>query len=71
MRDGESVVVRCVDGYDLDSQMHTAYNLQKLENCKFRCSTNGLELTVIKGDVQPILDNQKMAKRDYRYAAVE
>lgn len=71
MRDGESVVVRCVDGYDLEAQKHTAYNMQKLENCKYRCSTIGLELTVTKVKELPNLSNQAMVTRDYRRVAMD
>lgn len=46
MRDGEHVTVQCTDGYDLDSQKNTAYAMQKLENCRFCCKSQGLTLTV-------------------------
>lgn len=45
MRDGESVVTVCVNGYALDSQRNIAYSLQKMENCCFSCKSKGLELT--------------------------
>jgi len=48
MQDGESVTVRCADGYDLDSQKNTAYAMQKMENCRFTCKTEGLTLTVTR-----------------------
>ncbi len=48
MRNGESVTVQCADGYDLDSQKNTAYAMQKMENCRFACKTEGLTLTVTK-----------------------
>lgn len=46
MRDGEAVTVQCTDGYDLESQKSTAYAMQKMENCRFSCKSNGLSLTV-------------------------
>lgn len=48
MKDGDTVVVQCKDGYDLDSQKNTAYAMQKMENCRFACKTEGLTLTVTR-----------------------
>lgn len=48
LRAGESVTVRCLDGYDLESQKNTAYALGRLESCRFSCRTDGLTLTVTK-----------------------
>ena len=48
MKMGDTVAVECRDGYDLDSQKATAYAMQKMENCRFACRTNGLALTVTK-----------------------
>ena len=51
MKIGDTVVVQCKDGYDLDSQKNTAYAMQKMENCRFTCKSDGLTLTVTKYDV--------------------
>lgn len=48
MRDGEEITVTCKDGYDLDSQKNTAYAMQKMENCRFSCKSEGLKLTVTR-----------------------
>lgn len=48
LRDGEQITVQCADGYDLESQKNTAYALQKLENCRFTCKSEGLTLTVTR-----------------------
>ncbi len=48
MQDGEQITVQCTDGYDLDSQKNTAYAMQKMENCRFTCKTEGLKLTVTR-----------------------
>lgn len=48
MQDGEAITVQCKDGYDLDSQKNTAYAMQKMENCRFACKSDGLTLTVTK-----------------------
>lgn len=48
MRDGEEITVTCKDGYDLDSQKNTAYAMQKMENCRFSCRSEGLKLTVTR-----------------------
>lgn len=48
MKDGDTVVVQCKDGYDLDSQKNTAYAMQKMENCRFACKTEGLTLTITR-----------------------
>lgn len=50
MENGEQITVICADGYDLDSQKNTAYNMQKKENCRFTCKTDGLTLTVTRYD---------------------
>lgn len=46
LQDGESITVQCANGYELESQRNTAYAMQKLEGCGFRCKTDGLLLTV-------------------------
>jgi len=51
MQDGEQITVQCMDGYDLDSQKNTAYAMQKMENCRFTCKTEGLKLTVTRYDI--------------------
>lgn len=48
MKNGETVTVQCSDGYDLDSQKNTAYAMQKMENCRFACKSDGLTLTVTR-----------------------
>lgn len=48
MKIGDTVVVECKDGYDLDSQKNTAYAMQKMENSRFACKSDGLTLTVTK-----------------------
>lgn len=48
MRDGEEITVTCKDGYDMDSQKNTAYAMQKMENCRFSCKSDGLKLTVTR-----------------------
>ena len=48
MRDGETITVNCENGYDLDSQRNTAYFMQKMENCKYSCQTEGLTLSVTR-----------------------
>ena len=50
MKDKDSITVLCIDGYDMDSQKNTAYAMQKMENCKFSCRSNGLILTVTRTD---------------------
>lgn len=50
MKNGDTLVVRCIDGYDLDSQRNTAYAMQKMENCRFTCRSEGLILTVTRYD---------------------
>lgn len=50
LKHGETVQVVCLDGYDLDSQRNTAYAMQKMENCKFSCTTEGLTLKVTRYD---------------------
>ena len=48
MRDGEEITVICKDGYDMDSQKNTAYALGRIENCRFSCKSDGLQLTVTR-----------------------
>ena len=48
MRDGEEITVTCKDGYDMDSQKNTAYAMQKMENCRFACKSDGLQLSVTR-----------------------
>ncbi|MCI1778810.1 MAG: hypothetical protein LKI53_02505 [Bacteroidales bacterium] len=50
MVNGETVTVVCANGYDLDSQKNTAYAMQKMENCRFVCQTEGLTLSVTRYD---------------------
>ena len=52
MQNGEKLVVTCADGYDLESQRNTAYQMSKLENCRFSCSADGLTLTVTRYDTE-------------------
>lgn len=48
MQNGEKITVQCKDGYDLDSQKNTAYAMQKMENCRFACKSDGLMLTITR-----------------------
>lgn len=50
MKPGDVLTVICTDGYDLESQRNTAYQMSKLENCRFSCSADGLTLTVTRYD---------------------
>ena len=50
LQNREQITVQCVDGYDLDSQKNTAYAMQKMENCRFACKSDGLTLTVTRYD---------------------
>ena len=50
LQNGEQITVQCTDGYDLDSQKNTAYAMQKMENCRFACKSDGLTLTVTRDD---------------------
>lgn len=52
MKNGETLTVQCVDGYDLASQKNTAYAMAKLENCRFSCTVDGLTLTVTRYDAE-------------------
>lgn len=52
MKNGETLTVQCVDGYDLASQKNTAYAMAKLENCRFSCTADGLTLTVTRYDAR-------------------
>jgi len=52
MKNGETLTVQCVDGYDLASQKNTAYAMAKLENCRFSCTADGLTLTVTRYDAE-------------------
>lgn len=51
MKDGETVTVKCANGYDLDSQKNTAYAMQKMEGCRFTCKTEGLTLSVTRNGI--------------------
>lgn len=51
MQNGEKITVQCKDGYDLDSQKNTAYAMQKMENCRFACKSDGLMLTITRHGV--------------------
>lgn len=46
MLPGQSITVECADGYDLESQRNTAYQMGKLVNRRYSCSVIGLTLTV-------------------------
>lgn len=48
MQNGDTITVECANGYDLESQKNTAYAMQKLENCRFTCKSDGLTLTVTR-----------------------
>lgn len=48
MQNGDTITVKCANGYDLESQKNTAYAMQKLENCRFTCKSDGLTLTVTR-----------------------
>ena len=48
MLDGDTLMVECADGYDLDSQRNTAYAMGKMEQCRFSCKAEGLTLTVTR-----------------------
>ena len=50
MQAGEAVTVECADGYDLESQKNTAYQMGKLVNSRYSCSVKGLTLTVTRYD---------------------
>lgn len=50
LKPNETLTVQCKDGYDLASQKNTAYDMQKLEGCKFTCRTDGLTLNVTRGE---------------------
>ena len=50
LQNEEQITVKCTDGYDLDSQKNTAYAMQKMENCRFACKSDGLTLTVTRYD---------------------
>ena len=45
MQNGDTITVECANGYDLESQKNTAYAMQKLENCRFTCKSDGLTVT--------------------------
>ena len=53
MQAGETLTVTCADGYDLESQRNTAYQMSKLENCRFSCKAEGLTLTITRHDSDP------------------
>lgn len=46
MKPGDSFTVECRDGYDLESQKNTAYQMTKLVNFRYSCSVIGLTLTI-------------------------
>ena len=48
MQNGDTITVECANGYDLESQKNTAYAMQKLDNCRFTCKSDGLTLTVTR-----------------------
>lgn len=48
MRNGDTITTQCADGYDMDSQKNTAYAMQKMENCRFACKSDGLRLSVTR-----------------------
>lgn len=48
MRNGDTITTQCADGYDMDSQKNTAYAMQKMENCRFACKSDGLQLSVTR-----------------------
>lgn len=48
MQNGDTITIECANGYDLESQKNTAYAMQKLENCRFTCKSDGLTLTVTR-----------------------
>ena len=48
MRNGDTITTQCANGYDMDSQKNTAYAMQKMENCRFACKSDGLLLSVTR-----------------------
>lgn len=50
MAHGETICTTCRDALDLDSQKNTAYRMQKIEGCRFRCKADGLVLKVTRED---------------------
>lgn len=48
MRNGDTITTQCADGYDMDSQKNTAYAMQKMENCRFACKSDWLQLSVTR-----------------------
>lgn len=50
MKPGDVIVVKCANGYDLDSQKNTAYAMKKLEGRSFSCRVQGLTLTITCND---------------------
>lgn len=48
MRNGDTITTQCADGYDMDSQKNTAYAMQKMENCRFTCKSDELQLSVTR-----------------------
>ena len=48
MKVGDTVVVTCKDGYDIESQKNTAYAMRKLENYRYSCKSDGMVLTVTR-----------------------
>ena len=50
MKNGETFSVECNDGMDMESQKNTAYQMQKIEGCRFACRAIGLTLSVTRYD---------------------
>lgn len=48
MQNGDKLTVECINGYDLDSQRNTAYAMGKMEQCRFSCKVDGLNLQVTR-----------------------
>lgn len=48
MQNGDKLTVKCINGYDLDSQRNTAYAMGKMEQCRFSCKVDGLILQVTR-----------------------
>ena len=48
MRNGDTIIIKREDAYEMDSQKNTAYAMQKMENCRFACKSDGLQLSVTR-----------------------
>lgn len=46
MAPGDVITVECANGYDLESQRNTTYQMHKLVNHRYTCSVKGLTLTI-------------------------